>query len=141
MTADPPPASVALAAPVWPTVLAAADAADPNECCGLLLGEATRVALAWPAKNIASRPHARYEVDPHDHLAAIRHARATGLAVVGAYHSHPRTEPAPSPTDHEEAIPDFLYLIAGRASGAPWRPRLFVLTDGNFVERSIVFDA
>jgi hypothetical protein len=38
-------------------------------------------------------------------------------------------------------MPDFLYLIAGRSPGAPWQARLFVLTGGNFVEHSIVFDA
>lgn len=135
------PAPIVLAPSVWPAILAAAEAADPEECCGLLIGDTARIARAWPAKNVAARPQARYEVDPQDHVAAIRHARTTGLAVVGAYHSHPRTAPAPSPTDREAAIADFLYVIVGRVSGALWTARLFVLTDGNFVERSIVFDA
>jgi len=35
--------------------------------------------------------------------------------VVGAYHSHPHSAPEPSPTDLEQAFPEFLFIIAGPA--------------------------
>jgi proteasome lid subunit RPN8/RPN11 len=59
-------------------------------------------------------------VDPEDHFAAIRSARAAGLAVVGGYHSHPRSVPVPSATDLAEATdPEFLYLIVSLAAAGP----------------------
>ncbi len=84
----------------------------PRECCGLLLGTAGRIARSARARNIA--PEAtRYLVHPEDHFRAIRAARAEGLDVIGAYHSHPASEPVPSPTDIAEANsgPEFVYVI------------------------------
>jgi proteasome lid subunit RPN8/RPN11 len=55
----------------------------------------------------------RYLIDPADHFAAIRSARADGLEVIGAYHSHPTSAAIPSATDIAEADSgaDFLYVI------------------------------
>jgi proteasome lid subunit RPN8/RPN11 len=132
---------VSIAASVRDAVYAAATDAAPDECCGLLLADRDRVVLAWPATNLAPSPRVRYEVDPRDHFAALRHARAAGLTVIGAFHSHPRTAPEPSPSDRDAAHANFLYVIAGRELDAPWSLRAFVLRSGNFVERRIVFEA
>jgi proteasome lid subunit RPN8/RPN11 len=126
---------------VWDTIRSAADAAAPGECCGLLIGRGGEIADAYPARNVAARPTVRYEVDPRDHFAAIRAARARGLTVVGAFHSHPRSAPHPSPTDEAEALPGFIYLIVGRTDEEPWIARAFVAVDGNFVEHPLVFEA
>jgi desampylase len=134
-------ADVRLSATAWDTIRTLAERTAPDECCGLLIGAGDDVTSAWPAQNIAANPGVRYEVDPRDHVAAVRRARALGLSVVGAFHSHPRTAPLPSPTDGAEAIPGFLYLIAGREPGAPWGAGVFVFLAGNFVERRLVFDA
>ena len=109
--------------------------AAPHECCGLLLGTATEVVEAVPARNIASEPSRRYEIAPEDHFSLIRRCRSSveGMAVVGGYHSHPRSQPIPSPTDLEQAFPEFLYLIAGPADGAmPLEVRAYQLRDGVF---------
>jgi proteasome lid subunit RPN8/RPN11 len=92
----------------------------PEECCGLLLGRADRIEDALPARNAAEDRARRFLVDPVDHFHAIRQARARGLAIVGAYHSHPNTEPAPSPTDRREAYDDrqFIHVIVRPPSGA-----------------------
>jgi proteasome lid subunit RPN8/RPN11 len=84
----------------------------PRECCGLLVGKADTVVRDVRARNLAE-PATRYFIDPEDHFAAIRAARAEGLEVVGAYHSHPSSAPLPSPTDVAEANSgsDFLYVI------------------------------
>jgi proteasome lid subunit RPN8/RPN11 len=122
-------------------IRAAAEAAVPAECCGLLLGTADAIVQAWPARNTASEPVRRYDVDPADHVAAVREARRRGLSVVGAYHSHPRMSPAPSATDLAEALPDFLYLIAGRETAeAGWALRAFRLEarEPNFAEVVLV---
>ena len=93
----------------------------PDECCGLLIGVAggpcVRVTRAWPARNLRQSP-TRYLIDPADHFAAIRTARRAGLAVVGAYHSHPASPPSPSATDVREADDGgLLYVIASPDSG------------------------
>jgi proteasome lid subunit RPN8/RPN11 len=61
--------------------------------------------------NLSADPN-RFVIDPADHIAARRDARDRGLAVVGFYHSHPHSEPTPSPTDIAEVTYDgCLYLI------------------------------
>ena len=112
-------------------VLDHARRALPDECCGLLIGAAagadTRVTRAWPARNLRRSP-TRYLIDPADHFAAIRAARAAGLAVVGAYHSHPASPPSPSPTDTREA--DDAALVYVIASPAPAEVRAYRLDAG-----------
>ena len=89
----------------------------PNECCGLLLGTATLIERARSAQNLRASPN-RYLIDPADHFAALRAARASGWTVVGAYHSHPDGTTVPSPTDVREAsYTDFLYVIVSLDRG------------------------
>ena len=93
-------------------MLAHARKEAPRECCGLLVGRGDTVARSVRARNLEPGP-ARYLVDPEDHFAAIRTARAEDMEVVGAYHSHPSSAPVPSATDIAEADSgrDFLYVI------------------------------
>ena len=87
------------------------------------------------AVNLRGAPH-RYLIDPRDHFAAIRTARAGGLDVVGAYHSHPDSSPVPSQIDLREADdPQFLHIIVSPAAGGC---RAYLLTDRNFLEVEIV---
>lgn len=93
-------------------IAAAAGAAYPRECCGLIEGAwdgGTVHALALhPMRNIA--PDAdRFAIDPSGHIALQRRLRGTGRAIVGCYHSHPdgRAEPGA-----EDGGVDFLWLIA-----------------------------
>ena len=106
----------------------------------MLVGTATTVVEAVPAKNIAEQA-TRFLIDPQDHIDAIRGARQSGLEVVGFYHSHPHSAPLPSETDRAEAsYPDHLYLIVGFVSPGDEPPelRLFRLSDGNFRELAFV---
>lgn len=83
----------------------------PNECCGLLIGVAACIERAAPARNLRPSPD-RYLIDPADHCAALRAARAAGLEVIGAYHSHPDGTLRPSEVDRREAsYPEFIYVI------------------------------
>lgn len=109
----------------------------PNECCGLLTGTSQRIQSARPARNIAESPATRYLIDPADHFAAIRAARAADLDVVGAYHSHVASLPVPSATDRAEAHPNFVYLIVSLAD-CRRRIRAWRLIGGNFVEVTLV---
>ena len=93
-------------------MLSHASAEAPRECCGLLVGTKACVARSVRARNLEAAA-TRYLVDPEDHFAAIRSARADGLEVIGAYHSHPSGAPVPSATDVAESNSgsDFLYVI------------------------------
>jgi proteasome lid subunit RPN8/RPN11 len=103
-------------------ITAHARAEQPNECCGLLLGADEHIDEAVPARNLHASS-SRFLVNPVDHLAAVRRARATGRRVVGAYHSHPETPPVPSPRDLEEATyTEFVYLICGPVRHAEHGP-------------------
>jgi proteasome lid subunit RPN8/RPN11 len=94
----------------------------PNECCGLLVGRAGEILEAVPASNGASDPARRYEISPVDYFAQIRRCRRINaaqserFAVIGAYHSHPRSGPEPSETDVAEAFRDFVFVIVGLAA-------------------------
>ncbi|HEY8947566.1 MAG TPA: M67 family metallopeptidase [Rhizomicrobium sp.] len=96
--------------------------AFPRECCGLLEGtrngETFRITALHPARNL-SPDSDRFEIDPADHFAALRAARANGLAIVGCYHSHPNGKGEPSLRDTEGAWDQgFLWLIGAVSGGA-----------------------
>ena len=118
-------------------VVAHARAAAPEECCGLLLGDADTIHAAVQSRNIDDQPVRRYLIDPAVHLAAIRDARSRSLEVIGAYHSHPRSPAVPSATDADAAFGDFLFLIVGLAADPPdlraWR-----WDNGNFAAVPLV---
>lgn len=110
---------------------------QPRECCGLLLGTEGEVTEAVATSNVADDPLRRYEIAPLEHLTQLRRCRVAPshepLAVVGAYHSHPRTAPVPSPTDLDQAFEDFLFVIAGPVEGKePFEIRGYRLRDGRF---------
>ncbi len=110
---------------------AAADAAFPNECCGLLEGTregaVLRVTTLHPARNLSDQPD-RFQIDPADHFKAQKAARANGRRIIGCYHSHPHSAAQPSAVDLAGAEQnDFLWLIAG--AGAL---NAFVYLDGGF---------
>lgn len=103
-----------------PAALAAAlrtqaERASPRECCGLLEGVRTEhsftIRALHPARNLADNSD-RFEIDPRDHIAAVKQARANGAGIVGCYHSHPRGAAQPSASDRAGAgEEDFLWLI------------------------------
>src|ERR1700743_2552861 len=109
-----------------------AAAAYPNECCGLIEGlregAVFRVAALHPARNLAAGAD-RFDIDPRDHMAAAKAARANGQAIIGCYHSHPAGRAEPSARDLAGAGEEnFLWLIAA----APGRAA-FVYSCGDFV--------
>jgi proteasome lid subunit RPN8/RPN11 len=131
------------------TILGHARRDSPNECCGLLIGTTNDLIEAVPTTNVAGDPRRRYEVSPAEHVAQIRRCRqlsgdvASGvsrkLQVVGVYHSHPRSSPEPSPTDWEQALERFLYVIAGPVDGAAAiEVRGYSLSGGRFARVELI---
>lgn len=88
----------------------------PYETCGLLIGKrqdglsvAKRAALAENLNK--ERAEDRYELAPRDLLAADIDARASGLEIIGVWHSHPDHPARPSETDRQMAWTGWSYLI------------------------------
>ncbi len=121
-------------------IVAHASARVPQECCGLLIGQPGRIEQATPARNIATNPRTKFLISPEDHFAAIRAARASGLAVVGAYHSHPRGRAAPSETDRAEAYddPEFVQLIVSPVGERGVEIAAYCLQNGEFAPIELV---
>ncbi len=135
------PDIVNIPATVVAAMLAHAERDAPLEACGLLLGarpasvRVVRVVRVVPTAN-AEASSTRYSIPTEQHFSVLRLARAEGLEVVGAYHSHPRGTPVPSATDRAEAFPDFVFVIAGLAP-VP-HVQAWHLVGGNFAELSLV---
>lgn len=116
------------------SIVAHARADAPRECCGLLVGTPGAVERAVATRNDAEAPLTRYRVHPADHFAVIRALRGSEQAVIGAYHSHPATDAAPSPTDTAEAWPaPFVYVIVSLKDEARPDVRAFGFADGKWV--------
>lgn len=105
--------------------------AGRRECCGLLEGARSgdffAVRGVHPARNLSDDPD-RFEIDPRDHIAAVKKARANGAAIIGCYHSHPHGSAQPSAHDLAGAgEDDFLWVIAAAQTLAA-----FVYSRGSF---------
>ena len=102
---------------VMATLLGEAARAAPQECCGLLLGDADKVETARPAANVAADPLRHFEIDPAALFDAHRAARTGGPQLLGYFHSHPDGHPLPSATDCAHASGDnrAWAIVAGSA--------------------------
>jgi len=71
------------------------------------------VERVYPIANIeVEKPSSRYFMDPRGQWKAMRDAETSGLEVIGAFHSHVRSEPYPSATDVELAMyPEWIWVI------------------------------
>ena len=126
------PVAVRLAPEHLRAVAGFAEAAYPEECCGLLSGseDAGVVAVAGVhgSANLAEEPARRFEVDPALRLRLQRTLRASGRRVVGIYHSHPDGPARPSPRDLEAAWePELVWLVVGVRGGRAVRSTAHVL--------------
>ncbi len=109
---------------------ALAERAYPAEACGLLLGQSLPREGKGPkivasrlhgARNVARPDGQRFQIDPDAFLSAHEAADAAGLAVLGAWHSHPDRPAEPSPDDIASAQPGWWTVIVavedGRSGG------------------------
>lgn len=121
--------ALVLAAGQWAAIREHALAAYPEECCGLLLGEAAAeresVEAVVPVENRYAEPRRGFELPPDAVACALAQERRGGRDVVGVYHSHPDGAPLPSRRDEREAWPGWSYLIVSVARGDCGEPRAF----------------
>ncbi|HUH13924.1 MAG TPA: Mov34/MPN/PAD-1 family protein, partial [Longimicrobiales bacterium] len=74
-------------------------------------------------------PHARYRIPPGALRAAEAAAAGEGLAVLGAFHSHPDGGAEPSRYDLEHAWPWYTYLIVPVSAERVDPPRAWRLAE------------
>jgi len=102
---------VRVRAAVLDAMLAQARAEWPGECCGLLAGAQGLISEILPTSN-QLKSETEYFIPPQELIAALRSIRERGLAHLGIYHSHPRTENVPSSRDIQESgYPSCVYFI------------------------------
>lgn len=101
-------------------LIAAAQAAHPHECCGLLVGRTTAggaavISRIAPSRNVTREaPASSFEIDPQLHFALLRALRGSDEAIIGHYHSHPRATAEPSARDLSLVYePELVWLIIG----------------------------
>lgn len=101
-------------------LIAAAQAAHPHECCGLLVGHTIEGGTAVtsriaPSRNVTrDAPASSFEIDPQLHFSLLRSLRGSGEAIIGHYHSHPRATAEPSARDLSLVYdPELVWLIIG----------------------------
>jgi proteasome lid subunit RPN8/RPN11 len=109
--------------PIYSALLAQAQQALPNECCGLLAGRRDglwgRVERHYPLINARASP-VEYEADPRSLLCAFRDMRQHGLVELAIYHSHPTAPPWPSRKDLERSYsPQVVCLIISLQGETP----------------------
>ena len=119
-------------------VAAHAIAEAPLECCGLLVGTASRIDESVPTTNVEAS-QVRFRVDPRQHLELRRTLHGTDRAIVGSYHSHPASRPVPSPSDIAEAYyPEFVYVIVSLVTPESPEIRAFRIDSGNVAPVELV---
>lgn len=104
------------------------------ECCGLMAGRDGSISNVFPAQNVLASATA-YEIAPQELFALFREIHSQNLKLLGIYHSHPRSENIPSPTDIARAYyPDAIYFIISPQADAPKPIRAFRICERNFTE-------
>ena len=118
--AHPGPASVGLPRAIRDAIIAHARAEEPNEACGIVVGDQPAAdggrALRWvPLRNPLASPY-RYAIDPDDLLRLTIETDDADEVFWAIVHSHVASPARPSPTDLREAhYPDALYILVSLA--------------------------
>lgn len=116
----PGPASVSLPAAIHDRIVAHARAAEPDEACGIVVGDRPAVgggrALRWvPLRNALASP-VRYSIDPDDLLRLTIETDDADEVFWAIVHSHVASPARPSPTDLREShYPDSLHILVSLA--------------------------
>jgi proteasome lid subunit RPN8/RPN11 len=122
------------------------EAAYPNECCGVLIGEVDNAGVKTVRSTLTidnaredGEQYHRFLITPEDMMKAEQTARANKLDVIGFYHSHPDHPSAPSGYDKDHALPFYSYVIVSVDKGKAQVLTSWELTDdrSDFVKEKV----
>jgi proteasome lid subunit RPN8/RPN11 len=112
--------SFALTRELRERIVAHARESAPNEACGLVAGKGGVATRAIRCANVHEAPTTRYRIDPREQLRVFRDMDDRGEELVAIYHSHPASQPYPSPTDRAEShYPDAVYVLVSLRTEEP----------------------
>lgn len=123
-----------------------AEATYPFEACGAIFGTGDGVAGPWVVDHTEPAPNdhdenrrVRYLVSPAFQAEAERRALASGLDILGFYHSHPDDLARPSDYDRSHAWVGYVYPILSVRSGRAVDIHAFTLDEqgGSFLAVTI----
>jgi [CysO sulfur-carrier protein]-S-L-cysteine hydrolase len=113
---------------------------SPQEVCGLLASDNGRAVRQYRITNAEHSPRF-YVMDSQEQLQAILEIDDEGWDVGAVYHSHPATEPRPSPTDIRLAQwPGTLFIIVSLANSDSPEIRAWSIEDGIVTEAPLTVD-
>jgi proteasome lid subunit RPN8/RPN11 len=122
------------------------EAAYPNECCGVLIGEVDNAGVKTVRSTLTidnaredGEQYHRFLITPEDMMKAEQTAIAMKLDVIGFYHSHPDHPSAPSGYDKDHALPFYSYVIVSVDKGKAQILTSWELTDdrSDFVKEKV----
>ena len=123
--------TLSIAAALRADIVAHARSAAPDEACGLIAGRDGAPVRIIRCANVHETPTTRYRMDPREQLRAFREMDDRGEELVAIYHSHPASQPYPSPTDRAEAhYPEAFYVLVSLRTADPELRAFRILTDG-----------
>lgn len=103
----------------------------------MLGGRDGTITTGFTARNALASATA-YEIAPQQLFEIVREIRSQNLEFLGIYHSHPKTENVPSPTDIARAYyPEAIHFIISPKPDAPEPIRAFRISDGIFTELDV----
>jgi proteasome lid subunit RPN8/RPN11 len=99
--------------------------------CGVIASRDGTATRTIRCANIHETPTSRYRIDPREQLDAFTDIEAKGEELAGFYHSHPASQPYPSPTDRAEAhYPDAVYVLVSLRTAEPEVEAWRIASDG-----------
>jgi proteasome lid subunit RPN8/RPN11 len=98
-------------------ILAMAQSASPDECCGIISGTAGQAHEIIPIDNTAADKRLAFQMHPQQLLQAFKHMDDSRQSILAIYHSHPASSPIPSELDiqhtrqHYAEIPQIIISL------------------------------
>lgn len=115
-------------------LIALAEAGQPQEICGIIIGENKISLEIIPITNISKTPNTNFLMAPEALLKVFIKIDEENLEHYAFFHSHPSSIPVPSATDLAEAYyPDTPMIIIGKQNHA-WKLKAYFLNKESYDE-------
>ncbi|ACZ38122.1 M67 family metallopeptidase [Sphaerobacter thermophilus] len=113
------PEALNIGAPLYHQMIEHVRSVAPIEGVGLIAFSGSRAVKIYPGTN-TEQSTTRYNMDPAEVIAALNEIDRQGWYLGAIFHSHPRSEATPSPTDLRHAYyPDALMVIISLLTDPP----------------------